>query len=355
MRYALDYFDNFNKNLLFWLERFIYSKINSLSNHQVRNKDEILKILARFRKGFDSMESLQDTCKECRNIGLIGINTYILPLSKLHEYLTQIDLESLKNVDEELLKEFLTIHTSSLSDATKKNYRMALLNFFSFIDKQNEDEQGTSYNFRIELKNWGGLRGKSGQKLPSFMNENEVHRFIDGINNFTFKHQDLGARNRLILKIIIYTGIRVGEALGLKLKDIMQDGEFYLIQVRGKGNKPRVVMLKSKNIHTDLQLWKSTRDTMQVEEDLLFCNHKGKKLTQAYISRIVEQVLVANGIRKEKNGAHMLRHSFATLLYQKSQDLVLVQEALGHASLDTSRIYMHFDKQKLKNTTEIMD
>lgn len=187
------------------------------------------------------------------------------------------------------------------------------------------------------------------------MNEKEVHRFINGINNFTFKHQDLGARNRLILKIIIYTGIRVGEALGLKLKDLMQEGEFYLIQVRGKGNKPRVVMLKSKNIDSDLMLWKSTRDTMQVENDLLFCNHRGKKLTQAYISRIVEQVLLSNGIRKEKNGAHMLRHSFATLLYQKSQDLVLVQEALGHANLDTSRIYMHFDKQKLKNTTEIIE
>lgn len=355
MRYAIDHFDDFNKNLLFWLERFIYSKINSLSNHQVANKDEILKILSRFRIGFDSMESLQDICRQCRNIGLIGINTYIVPLSKLYEYLIQINLKSLKNIDEELLKEFLTIYTSALSDATKKNYRMALLNFFSFIDKQNEDTQGTSYNFRIELKNWGGLRGKSGQKLPSFMNEDEVHRFINGINNFSFKHQDLGARNRLILKIIIYTGIRVGEALGLKLKDLMQDGEFYLIQVRGKGNKPRVVMLKTKNIDKDLMLWKNTRETMQVEDDLLFCNHKGKKVTQAYVSRIVEQILLASGIRKEKNGAHMLRHSFATLLYQKSQDLVLVQEALGHASLDTSRIYMHFDKQKLKNTTEIID
>ena len=355
MRYAVDHFEDFNKNLLFWLERFVYSKINSLSNHQVRNKDEILKLLAKFRGGFESMESLQDICKEFRNIGLIGINTYIIPLSKLYEYLTQLHLKTLKDIDEELLKEFLTIHTSALSDATKKNYRMALLNFFSFIDKQNEDTQGTSYNFRITLKNWGGLRGKSGQKLPSFMNEEEVHRFINGINNFPFKHQDLGARNRLFLKIIIYTGIRVGEALGLKLKDIMQEGEFYLIQVRGKGNKPRVVMLKSKNIDSDLMLWKSTRDTMQVENDLLFCNHKGKRLTQAYISRVVEQVLLRNGIRKEKNGAHMLRHSFATLLYQKSQDLVLVQEALGHASLDTSRIYMHFDKQKLKNTTEIME
>lgn len=253
-----------------------------------------------------------------------------------------------------MLKEFLTIHTSALSDATKKNYRMTLLNFFSFIDKQNEDDEGASYNFHIELKNWGGLRGKSGQKLPSYMNEDEVRRFLNGIDCFPFKHESLGARNRLLLKIIIYTGIRVSEALNLKIKDIMLDGEFFIIQVRGKGNKPRVVMIKAKNIDYDFSSWINSRPN-EVQDDLVFCNQKGKNLTQAYVSRIVEQVLLTNGIRKEKNGAHMLRHSFATLLYQKSQDLVLVQEALGHASLDTSRIYTHFDKQKLKNTTEIMN
>ncbi|OCR14112.1 tyrosine-type recombinase/integrase [Helicobacter pullorum] len=353
MRYPIDFKDNFAQNLLFWIERFVYSKLNSLSNHQVQNKKDIILALNALRKGAKSIQELQEICKQCRNAGLIGINTYFIPLMKLYEYLNYLGLASLKEVDEEMLKEFLTIHTSSLSDATKKNYRIALINFFGFIDKQNEDDDSTSYIFRIELKNWGGLRGKSGQKLPSYMNEEEVQRFLNGIETYPFKHQDLGARNRLLLKTIIYTGIRVGEALNLKIKDIMLDGEFYVIQVKGKGNKPRVVMIKAKNIHSDFGAWINSRP-LEVENELLFCNHKAKKLTQAYVSRIVEQVLLTNGIRKEKNGAHMLRHSFATLLYQKSQDLVLVQEALGHASLDTSRIYTHFDKQKLKATTEIM-
>ncbi|WP_301010887.1 tyrosine-type recombinase/integrase, partial [Helicobacter sp. UBA3407] len=314
----------------------------------------IIAALNLLRRGIVEIKDLKEICKQCRNAGLIGINTYIQPLLKLYDYLNYLGLASLKEVDEEMLKEFLTIHTSALSDATKKNYRMTLLNFFSFIDKQNEDDEGASYNFHIELKNWGGLRGKSGQKLPSYMNEDEVRRFLNGIDCFPFKHESLGARNRLLLKIIIYTGIRVSEALNLKIKDIMLDGEFFIIQVRGKGNKPRVVMIKAKNIDYDFSSWINSRPN-EVQDDLVFCNQKGKNLTQAYVSRIVEQVLLTNGIRKEKNGAHMLRHSFATLLYQKSQDLVLVQEALGHASLDTSRIYTHFDKQKLKNTTEIMN
>ena len=94
---------------------------------------------------------------------------------------------------------------------------------------------------------------------------------------------------------------------------------------------------------------------MQLDSEYIFCNFKNKILTQAYVSRSVENILTFAGIRKEKNGAHMLRHSFATLLYQKSLDLVLVQEALGHSSIATSRIYTHFDKTRLSKTTSIMD
>jgi len=76
--------------------------------------------------------------------------------------------------------------------------------------------------------------------------------------------------------------------------------------------------------------------------------------SQAYIDRIIEKILMSAGIRKEKNGAHMLRHSFATLLYQKHTDLVLVQEALGHEDISTSRIYTHFEKNRLKKAADIM-
>ena len=94
---------------------------------------------------------------------------------------------------------------------------------------------------------------------------------------------------------------------------------------------------------------------MLSDQGLLFTNRDGKALTQAYVSRMVEQILFKAGIRKQKNGAHMLRHTFATMLYQKQKDLVLVQEALGHASLDTSRIYTHFDNGKLRLAAKVAE
>ncbi len=347
MKYPLDFKENFDDTLRFWIERYIRFKLTSLSNRQVKDPQNLSQIINSLTLGTSSIEELSLLAKEARNAGLIGINTYYKPLEKLYKYLKSMGLASMKEIDEERLIDFLTTATASLSDATKKNYRIALINFFSYIDKNNEDK----HLFSIELKNWGGLGGKSGQKLPVYLNESEISSFLEAIDNYPF-HSDIAARNRAIIKTILYTGIRVSEAIHIKLKDIIPQNGVYLIKITGKGNKSRVVMIKSQKIQKDLDEWMLKR---RCEDGLLFCNNKGAPLTQAYISRIVEKILLSCGIRKEKNGAHMLRHTFATLLYNKSKDLVLVQEALGHASLDTSRIYTHFDKDRLLQAASIMD
>jgi integrase/recombinase XerD len=349
MRYELDFKNDFNNTILFWIERFIRNKLTTLSNRQVLDKQKLAFIIQQLVKGTKSIDELNIIVKDARNIGLAGINTYFNPLLKLYNFTVDLGLASMKEIDEELLSDFLASQTSSLSDASKKNHRIALLSFFSYIDKQNENSDGTSYLFKIELKNWGGLSGKSGTKLPSFMNKSEIDRFLNAIDTFEFT-DNIGYRNRLILKIIIYTGIRVSEILNLKIKEIYKEDNVYILQIRGKGNKPRVVMIKSSIIENELKNW---LDMRVCNNDLLVCNQKGNRLTQAYVSRIVENILISAGIRKEKNGAHMLRHSFATLLYQKHHDLILVQEALGHADINTSRIYTHFDKERLYKTTEI--
>lgn len=349
MRYDLDFTDNFDKTLLFWIERFIRYKLTTLSNRQVNDKEKLAFIIQSLVKGTNNIEDLKILVKDARNIGLSGINTYFNPLTKLYDFLGNLGLASMKEIDEELLSDFLASTTSGLSDATKKNYRIALLGLFAYIDKQNEAENGNSFLYKIELKNWGGLSGSSGTKLPSFMTKEEIDKFILAIDSFEFS-ANVAYRNRLIIKMILYTGIRVSEMLNLRLKDIFKEEDVYLLQIRGKGNKPRVVMIKSKVIENDLKNW---LDIRVCNDDFLVCNKSGNRLTQSYVSRTVEKILISAGIRKEKNGAHMLRHSFATLLYSKHHDLILVQEALGHADINTSRIYTHFDKDKLKKATEI--
>jgi len=244
MRYPLDFENTFSKTYLFWLTRFLRNKITSLSNRQVTDKNRLAQIIQELIKGFDNIHKLKLITKEVRNIGISSIHVYYLPLEKLYNYMIQFGAGSMKEIDEELLSDFLASETANLSDATKKNYRIALLGFFGYIDKQNEEENGNIYRYGIELKNWGGLAGKSGTKLPSYLNKEEVNKFITAIDKYEFKNSILAVRNRLVIKIILYTGIRVGEAININIKDFVKEDDAYIIQVRGKGNKPRVVMIK---------------------------------------------------------------------------------------------------------------
>ncbi|MBT0825003.1 tyrosine-type recombinase/integrase [Campylobacter lari] len=347
MKYPLDCEENFEKSFLFWLCRYVKFKLNSLSNKELKDPQTLAVVNLALNKGVKNIQELDAYVKKARNAGLGGVNTYFNPLKKLYEYLLFYKLYSLKQIDEELLVEILASISASLSDASKKNYRIAVINFFAFLDKQNEEDQ-KAHVFDINLKNWAGISGSKGVKLPEYMREDEVSKFLDAIDNTDFKNNTI--RNRLIIKIIIFTGIRVSEAINIKLKDISEENDLYIIRIRAKGNKYRVVMIKKELIE---HLLKDVRVNYLSCDGLLFVNRNGKALTQAYVSRIVEQILFKAGIRKQKNGAHMLRHTFATLLYKKQKDLVLVQEALGHASLNTSRIYTHFDNEKLKLAAEV--
>ncbi|MDU9718608.1 tyrosine recombinase XerH [Helicobacter pylori] len=353
MKHPLEELKDPVENLLLWIGRFLRYKCTSLSNSQVKDQSKVFECLNEFNQACSSSQ-LEKVCKKARNVGLLGINTYALPLLKFYEYAQKISLKSLKNIDEVMLAEFLSIYTGGLSLATKKNYRIALLGLFSYIDKQNQDENEKSYIYNITLKNISGVNQSAGNKLPTHLNNEELEKFLEGIDKIEMSAK-VRARNRLLIKIIVFTGMRSNEALQLKIKDFTLENGCYTILIKGKGDKYRAVMLKAFHIESLLKEWLIERELYPVKNDLLFCNQKGSALTQAYLYKQVERIINFAGLRREKNGAHMLRHSFATLLYQKRHDLILVQEALGHASLNTSRIYTHFDKERLKEAASIWE
>ncbi|GAA9429282.1 tyrosine recombinase XerH [Helicobacter pylori] len=353
MKHPLEELKDPTENLLLWIGRFLRYKCTSLSNSQVKDQNKVFECLNELNQACSSSQ-LEKVCKKARNAGLLGINTYALPLLKFYEYTKKISLKSLKSIDEVLLAEFLSVYTGGLSLATKKNYRIALLGLFSYIDKQNQDENEKSYIYNITLKNISGSNQSAGNKLPTHLNNEELEKFLEGIDKIEMSAK-VRARNRLLIKIIVFTGMRSNEALQLKIKDFTLENGCYTILIKGKGDKYRAVMLKAFHIESLLKEWLIERELYPVKNDLLFCNQKGSALTQAYLYRQVERIINFAGLRREKNGAHMLRHSFATLLYQKRHDLILVQEALGHASLNTSRIYTHFDKQRLEEAASIWE
>lgn len=351
MKYALEPHNNIESNLLFWIGRFIRYKLTSLSSSKVTKPDVIASILKEidFNEAL-SIKQLISYAKKARNAGFISIGTYINPIEALFQYTMTLSISNMKHIDEEFISGFLAVKTAGLSDASKINYRAVMLSFFNFIDKQNEVEPEKSYKFGIELKNWGGLSGKSGKKRPSYMTEEEITRFIESIDVCAFKEEN-SDRNKLLIKIILYTGIRISEAILLRNKDVVLNQNYYELRIRGKGNKQRMALVLRDKIEKHIHGYAAYRN---FESEFFISNKNGKPFSQSYVDRIIGKILVHAGIRKEKNGAHMLRHSFATLLYQKHTDLVLVQEALGHEDIKTSRIYTHFERERLKKTTTIM-
>lgn len=352
MKYALNHskegLSTINASLLFWLAKFLKYKLNSLSNKDLENSNELLKINVALNKSFVCIDELDVLAKRARKAGIKGINVYFNPLKKLCKALLEFDINCMEDIDEEMIAELLNALCAGLSDASKINHRIAVVNFFKYISSKNE-QNSNSHVFDIVLKNWLGLSAASKSKLPEYLSEEELELFLKAINESDFKKNDI--RNKLLIKLIIYTGVRVSEALGVKMGDISRENNLFIIRIRGKGNKYRLVMLECELIE---DLLKHVVINYASKDALLFVNKNGKALSQAYVSRMVERILFKAGLRKKKNGAHLLRHSFATLLYKKEKDLLLVQEALGHASLNTSRIYTHFENKQLKKAASII-
>ncbi|KAF0997703.1 phage integrase family site specific recombinase [Helicobacter pylori SS1] len=180
MKHPLEELKDPIENLLLWIGRFLRYKCTSLSNSQVKDQNKVFECLNEFNQAFISSSQLEKVCKKARNVGLLGINTYALPLLKFYEYAQKLSLKSLKNIDEVMLAEFLSIYTGGLSLATKKNYRIALLGLFSYIDKQNQDENEKSYIYNITLKNISGVNQSAGNKLPTHLNNEELEKFFRG-------------------------------------------------------------------------------------------------------------------------------------------------------------------------------
>ncbi len=152
-----------------------------------------------------------------------------------------------------------------------------------------------------------------------------------------------GYRNFAILTVFLNTGIRISELINLKVADIdWNDGKIYILQ--GKNNKDRVLWLNRK----DLAIVKKWLDMRPVPSDHVFCGLKGGPVNDRYIRDFIERYAAQKKINKRVY-PHMLRHTFATDLLEKSGNIRLVQKALGHSSLLTTMIYTHIVDSTLES------
>ena len=181
---------------------------------------------------------------------------------------------------------------------------------------------------------------KLGRYLPDVLSIEEVEAMIESVDTSSWQ----GMRNRALLEILYGCGLRVSEAVSLRISCLYFDEGF--IRVIGKGNKERLVPvgeMAADAVNAYLEHRPAPCD--QTSDDLVFLNRFGGSLSRQSVFKMIKAQALAAGVRKEIS-PHTFRHSFATHLVENGADLRVVQEMLGHESITTTEIYTHIETSK---------
>ncbi len=186
------------------------------------------------------------------------------------------------------------------------------------------------------------------RSLPDVLSFEEIEQIIAQID----LSKPEGGRNKAIVETLYSCGLRVSELVNLKISQLYTDIGF--IRVIGKGDKERLVPIGSSAIKY-IDIYKKQLRVHVVakpgHEDILFLNNRGAQLSRVMIFLLLKDLVKKAGIKKNIS-PHSFRHSFATHLVEGGADLRAVQEMLGHASITTTEIYTHLDREFLRKTLE---
>jgi len=234
------------------------------------------------------------------------------------------------------LKSFLfVLHELGLSARSQARIISGIKQFFHFLILENELQNDPSELLEMP---------KIGQKLPEFLTIEEIDELMEAID----LSKNEGLRNRAILETLYSCGLRVSELTNLRFSDLFFEEGF--IRVIGKGNKERLVPA-SPSVQEEIAIYKQeTRNHQTIKpgnENIVFLNRRGAKLTRVMIFTIIKDLANTIGLKKTIS-PHTFRHSFATHLIEGGANLRAIQEMLGHESITTTEIYTHLDQRFLK-------
>ncbi len=177
------------------------------------------------------------------------------------------------------------------------------------------------------------------KSTPVVLTKEEIEKLISCISN---------KQHSLIIQLYYSSGLRLSEALNLKMKDI--DLNEKVVWVRdGKGGKDRMTILSS-NLAEKLEEFKLNRQ----KDDFIFQNSKGDPFNPRTIQKAMQKAKELSGIQKDAH-IHTLRHSFATHLLEAGVDIRKIQELLGHSDLSTTQIYTKVSNEELKKVKSPLD
>ena len=257
------------------------------------------------------------------------VNSYLCDITIFKEYLDSLKINYLK-VDKDIIREYLKVlGNSNYKSSSINRILSSLKNYYDYLEYKHLIE----YNPLKDLN-----RPKKEKRLPNFINNNDYEKIIKkSLERTDF----IGRRNTLLLELLYSSGIRISEALNIKIKDINMGDKS--IRILGKGSKMRIVYF-GEYAKEYLEEYLKVRNS---SSEYLFLNKNNTLLTRRGAEYIISN-LVKTSLLKKKVTPHTFRHSYATEMLNNGADIRSVQELLGHSSLSTTGIYTHVTNEVVR-------
>ena len=242
----------------------------------------------------------------------------------------------LRDVEHDTLQSFICqLHDLGIATRSQARIISGIKSFFKFLKL----EGYLDHNPTLLLES-----PRTGQQLPEVLSLEEIDSMIAAVD----MDKAEGQRNRAIIETMYSCGLRVSELVNLEIDKLYTDEEYVII--KGKGSKERLVPI-SRYALDEIRLYMEQRNKMKIkpgEENILFLNRRGHRLTRIMIFYVIREAATRAGICKEIS-PHTLRHSFATHLLEGGANLRAIQQMLGHESISTTEIYIHIDRSRLRH------
>jgi integrase/recombinase XerC len=269
-----------------------------------------------------------------RGQALNTAKSYRRDLLKLNDFLQTKNVLSVTKVQKADMSEWIgVLFDSGLSTKSIQRHISSAKSLFQFLKKRGVIDVSPLETIRPP---------KASNYLPNTLSPEDVVQLLSFRPNTNGEIRDI-----CIIELIYACGLRVSEAANIDIKDFEEGLQF--LRVLGKGSKVRLVPVGSFAIKA-IELWLEKRANIETNENALFINLRGKRISSRSIQSSIKKISIAQGLPPVH--PHMLRHSFATHLLESSGDLRSIQELLGHASLSTTQIYTKLDYQHLMSVYE---
>jgi len=268
-----------------------------------------------------------------RQVSPHTLDNYQRDLNKLQSFCHQQQIDEWSELRDHHIRSFAaTLRHKRLASRSMQRNLSAIRSFYNFLLREGKAQINPATSVSAP---------KQKHQLPDVLDVDQVSKLLD------IKADDpLSLRDWAIMELMYSSGLRLSELTNLNLHDI--DLRDQTVRVTGKGAKTRIAPIGRFALEALQQWLKSRISIAKYEEQAIFVNKNGTRLSQRSIQTRMRQWATKQGLDKHVH-PHMLRHSFASHLLESSGDLRAVQELLGHSDISTTQIYTHVDFQHLAN------